>query len=404
MSVTLAKYFVPKWKLLCFTVLALACTSNSWAQAPSIVFDAQQTVGDGYSNPQALVVSSNGTVFIADTANNRIVALDTFLPNLGVNTVVSTAPYVLSAPASLALDANGNLFVGDAPTTGGRIIELYGDGNGNLTGVANPTPIASGPPLVDPIALTFDSAGTLFIGDFSANGNIYSLAAGTAALTPLTFTGLPAQFTPAALLRDASNNLYISDNGGFSQTDLGGIYKAPDTGGAATKIPTEQFSINQPSGMAFDAAGNLYVATLLGTGTGPYNAGQQVLVIPALSPTTPYILPSSGLDSGASMAFDAHGNLDVLDSVDGAVLQLSSPNPVNLGNVFVGQAGSPVLFNFEFNAPVDLRGFRVLTALSATTTRSGPADRESLHIIPTPARSTTKARPPIREFVTGPSW
>ena len=53
MSVTLAKYFVSKWKLLCFTVLALTfCTSNSWAQAPSIVFDAQQTVGYGYLGPQ----------------------------------------------------------------------------------------------------------------------------------------------------------------------------------------------------------------------------------------------------------------------------------------------------------------------------------------------------------------
>ncbi len=365
MSVTLAKYLVSKWKLLCFTVLALAiCASNSWAQAPSIVFDAQQTAGFGYLSPQkigpqALAVSSNGTVFIADTGNNRIIALDTFLPQPGVNNVVSTAPFVLNAPASLALDAHGNLFVGDAPTTGGRIIEIYGDGNGNLT-TANPTPIVSGAPLVDPIALTFDSAGTLFIGDFSANGNIYSLAAGTTALTPLTFTGLPAQFAPAALLRDASNNLYISDNGGFSQTDLGGIYKAPDAGGAATPIATQQFIVNQPSGMTFDAAGNLYVATLLGTGTG-YNPGQQVLVIPAASPATPYILPSSGLNSGASMAFDAHGNLDVLDSVDGSVIQLSSPNPVNLGNVFVGQVGSPVLFNFEFNAPVDLRGFRVLT-------------------------------------------
>ena len=139
MSVTLAKYFVPKWKLLCFTVLALAvCASKSWAQAPSIVFDAQQTVGTMYSNPQSLAISSNGTVFIADTANNRIVALDTFLPLLGVNNVVSTAPYVLSAPSALALDAHGNLFVGDAPTTGGRIIELYGDGNGNLTGVCKP--------------------------------------------------------------------------------------------------------------------------------------------------------------------------------------------------------------------------------------------------------------------------
>jgi sugar lactone lactonase YvrE len=379
MSVTLAKYFVPKWKLLCFTVLALTCTSNSWAQAPSIVFDAQQTVGDGYSSPQSLVISSNGTVFIADTANNRIVALATFLPGLGSNTVALTAPYVLSAPSSLALDAHGNLFVGDAPATGGRIIELYGDGNGNLTGIANPTPIVPGAPLINPISLTFDSAGTLFIGDADTLtfedlppnvGTIYSVAAGTTTLTPLTFTGLPAQFAPAALLRDASNNLYISDNGGFGtppNTTLGGIYKAPDTGGVATKIPTEQFVINQPSGMAFDASGNLYVATLLGTAQ-KYNAGQQVLVIPAASPTTPYILPSSGLDSGASLAFDSHGNLDVLDSVDGAVLQLSSPNPVNLGNVTLGGPPGPsVLFNFEFNAPVDLRGFRVLTQGDVST-------------------------------------
>jgi hypothetical protein len=379
MSVTLAKYAVSKWKLLCFSVLALAvCPSKSWAQAPSIVFDAQQTVGTMYSLPQSLVISSNGTVFIADTANNRIVALDTFLPLPGVNNVVSTAPYVLSAPSALALDAHGNLFVGDAPASGGRIIELYGDGNGNLNGTANPAPIASGAPLVNPISLTFDSAGTLFIGDLGTLdlsdpppnvGFIYSMAAGTTALTPLTFTGVPAQFIPAALLRDASNNLYFSDNGGFGtppNTTLGGIYKAPDTGGAATKIPTQQFVINQPSGMAFDALGNLYVATLLGTAQ-TYNAGQQVLVIPAASPNTPYILPSNGLDSGASLAFDSHGNLDVLDSVDGAVLQLSSPNPVNLGNVFLGSIGSPVLFNFEFNTPVDLRGFRVLTQGDVST-------------------------------------
>jgi len=380
MSVTLAKYFVPKRKLLCFTVLALAvCASKSWAQAPSIVFDAQQTAGIGYSGPQALAISSNGTIFIADTANNRIVALAPFLPGLGANTVALTAPYVLSAPAALALDAHGNLFVGDAPTTGGRIIELYGDGNGNLTGVANPTPIVPGAPLINPISLTIDSAGTLFIGDADTLtfedlppnvGTIYSVAAGTTTLTPLTFTGLPAQYAPAALLRDASNNLYISDNGGFGtppNTTLGGIYKAPDTGGAAIVIPTQQFSINQPSGMALDAAGDLYVATLLGTGKG-FNSGQQVIVIPAASPTTPYILPSSGLDSCASMAFDQHGNLDVLDSVDGAVLQLSSSNPVNLGNVTLGgQPGPSVLFNFEFNAPVDLRGFRTLTQGDVST-------------------------------------
>jgi hypothetical protein len=214
--------------------------------------------------------------------------------------------------------------------------------------------------------MTFDSAGTLFIGDYSPNGTIYSLAAGSTTLTPLTFTGaLPAQFTPGALLRDSSNNLYIADNG-FGLTDLGGIFKAPATGGVSTKVATELFSINQPSGLAFDAVGNLYVLTLLGSGTG-YNPGQQVLIIPAASPTTPYILPNNGINTSSSMAFDNRGNLDVLDSQDGAVIQLSSPNPVNLGNVFVGQAGSPVQFNFEFNAPVTLRGFQVLSQGDVST-------------------------------------
>jgi sugar lactone lactonase YvrE len=376
MSVTLAKYFVSKWKLFCFPVLALAfCASNSWAQAPSIVFDAQQTVGFNYSSPQGIAVSSNGTVFIADTGNNRIIALDTFLPKPGVNNVVSTAPYVLNAPETIALDAHGNLFVGDAPATGGRIIELFGDGNGNLSTTATPKVIVSGPPFVNPISLTFDSAGTLFIGDLGfllsnnpppVTGSIYSLKAGATTPQLLTFTGLPAQFAPAALLRDASNNLYFSDNAGFSPTDLGAIYKAPDTGGTATPIPTQQFTINQPSGMAFDAAGNLYVATLLGTGAG-YNPGQQFLVIPAASPTTPYILPNNGINGGASMAFDPQGNMDIADSVDGAVIQLSAPNPVNLGNVFLGQIGFGVQFNFEFNKPVNLRGFRVLSQGDVST-------------------------------------
>jgi sugar lactone lactonase YvrE len=381
MSVTLAKYFVSKRKLFCFPVLALAfCASNSWAQAPSIVAIAQQTVGIQYSSPQSIAVSSNGTIFVADTGNNQIIALDTLLPQPGVNNVVKTAPYVLNAPQTIALDANGNLFVGDAPATGGRIIELFGDGNGNLTGTANPTPIVSGPPLVNPISLTFDSAGTLFIGDLGfllsnptpppISGSIYSLKAGTTTPQLLTFSGLPAQFAPAALLRDASNNLYFSDNGGFGtppNTTLGGIYKAPDTGGAATKIPTQQFSINQPSGMAFDAAGNLYVATLLGTGTG-FNPGQQFLVIPAASPATPYLLPNDGINSGAGLAFDPQGNLDIADSADGDVIQLSAPNPVSLGNdVFLGQIGFGVQFNFEFNAPVNLRGFRVLSQGDVST-------------------------------------
>jgi sugar lactone lactonase YvrE len=356
----LAKYSVSKWKLFCFPVLTLAfCASSGWAQAPSVVVDAQQTVGFGYNQPQGIVVSKNGTVFIADTNNNQIIALDTFPPQTGVNNKVSTGTFVLSSPQALTLDANGDLFVADVQSSGGRIIELVGDGNGNLTGTAKL--IFSGALLTNPVSLSVDSTGSLFIGDYpgSGNGLIYSLASGGTTLQLLNFPGLPVQFIPTSLLRDSSSNLYIADFGNASG-GIGGVYVAPAAGGNAQPIVTGSFIINNPTGLRRDAAGNIYILSLLGTGTG-YNAGQQVVVIPAASPGTPYILPSSGLGLSSDMAFDPAGNLDVLDWADGAVLQLSSPDPVNMGNVNVGQTGLQVLFNFEFNAPTNLHGFRIVT-------------------------------------------
>ena len=371
MSVMPSKFPISKRKLLCFPVLALAfCASSAWAQAPSIVIDAQQTLGFGYHNPQSIAVSSNGTVFVADTNNNQLIALDTYAPEQGVNNVIATPGFTLSTPQALALDANGNLFVGDTPTSGGtgygRIIEFPGDGNGNVTGTGGKL-IFQGAPLVNPVSLTVDSTGTLFIGDYptaTGVGVIYSLAPGGAPVA-LNITGFPTPpYTPAALLRSGTN-LYFADNGNYSGSN-GGIYfvPVPATGGAptaATKVATGSFVINKPSGLAQDAAGDLYILSFLGPDNPTYNAGEQVVIVPAASPTTPYILPNSGLGTSSSMAFDPSGNMDVLDSQDGAVIQLSSTEAVFMGNVFVGKTGLDVLFNFEFNAPANLRGFQVVT-------------------------------------------
>ena len=370
MSVMPSKFPVSKRKLLCFPVLALAfCASSAWAQAPQVVIDAQQTLGFGYSNPQSIAVSSNGTVFVADTNNNRIIALDTYAPEPGVNNVLPLS-ITLSTPQALALDANGNLFVGDTPSTGGtgvgRIIEFPGDGNGNVPGTSGKV-IFQGAPLVNPISLTVDSTGTLFIGDYPTAtevGAIYSLAPGGAPVA-LNITGFPTPpYTPAALLRSGTN-LYFADNGNYNGSN-GGIYSVPVPGTAgapvaATAVATGSFVINKPSGLAMDAVGDLYILSFLGPDNPTYNVGEQVVIVPAASPTTPYILPNTGIGTSSSMAFDPSGNMDVLDSQDGAVIQLSSTKAVFMGNVFVGKTGLDVLFNFEFNAPANLRGFQVVT-------------------------------------------
>jgi sugar lactone lactonase YvrE len=353
----LAKDFIAKRKLFCFPALALTiCASTGWAQAPSVVITAQQSIGTVAKGAQGIAVSKNGTVFISDTNNNQILARN---PQTGVIAPVSTGAITLTFPTPIALDANGNLFVGDTPSgIGGRIVKLAGDGNGNLTGAAST--VFSGTPLTNPFGLTVDSAGTLFIGDYSldtGNGAIYSLASGGATLTPLSFSGLPTQFAPGSLFR-AGNNLYIADNGN-GNTSIGGVWFAPATGGNAQKVSTFSFSITNPTGVRLDAAGNIYILTYLTTGPG-FNSGQQIVVVPAASPGSPYILPNSGILYGTDMGFDPAGNIDVVDYAGGAVVQLSQ-NPVNMGKNSVGSSGSPIQFNFEFNEATTLRGFRAVT-------------------------------------------
>jgi sugar lactone lactonase YvrE len=363
-------YSTSKSKLFCLSALTLAvCASSSWAQVPSVVIDAQQTLGNQYKSPQSIAVSRNGTVFVADTGNNLIQVLDPFPPQVATNTPALTPGITLVAPNALALDTNGDLFVGDEPTKGvGRIVELTGDGNGNLTGAAHV--VFSGAPLVYPSALAVDGAGTLYIGDcplFLSNqcgGAIYTLPSGGTTPQPLAITGLPSQYFPAAFLVDSSSKLYIADNGDGNTNIYGGVYVVPDTGGAAQPVSTGSFTLNGPSGLAKNAAGDLYILSYLGT-TG---TTQQVVIIPALSPTTPYILPNTNLGLASGGAFDPNGNLDVLDNFNGQVVQLSSPSPVNLGSIInVGATGSPVQFNFEYNAPVTLRGFQIVTQGDVST-------------------------------------
>ncbi len=373
-----AKYSSAKWKFFfCLPVLALTlCASSAWAAAPAVVIDAQTTITSGpFNSPQSIAANNTNqdAVFIADTQNNRVVAYV-----FGGIYLISTAPYTLSTPQALALDAHGDLFIGDTPTVGGktvgRVLEMTADNTGNLTGAVQV--VFSGAPLTNPISLAVDSAGTLFIGDYDivsdtvTVGSIYSMASGATTPTPLSFTGInPATFIPAALLRDASTNLYFADNGNLSG---GSVYKAPAAGGFAQPVPTQSFVVTQPSGLAMDGAGDLFILSLLGSGTGP-NPGQQVIVIPAASPANPYILPNTGLGTSSSMTFDYQGNLDVLESAPGAVVQLQYLDGVNMGSVNVGQTGTPVQFNFEFNAAATLSSFRTVTLGDTSTelTRAG---------------------------------
>jgi sugar lactone lactonase YvrE len=366
--------FLAKYSpLFCLPVLSAAfCASSAWAQAPAVVIDAQQILSTGYNTPASIAVSKNGTVYVANQGTNQILAL---IPNPPTNTatptVVSTAPFTLVKPQALALDANGDLFIGDTPSQG-RIIKLAGDGKGNPVGPA--TLISSGSPILNPISLAVDSAGDLFIGDYPLStglGAIYKLASGAPG-TPVSagITGLPSLVTPAALLV-IGTSLIIADNGTdvppASSDEFGGVYDAPVAGGAANILPTPGFTPISPSGLAVDTAGNGYILTVLNGAL--YLPLQQILVIPVSSPTTPYVLPNTALNTSSGMAFDPSGNLDVVafTGVAGQLVQFAFVSPVNLGSIAIDQNGTQVSYNFGFNAPFTFNGFKFLTQGDTST-------------------------------------
>jgi len=187
----------------------------------------------------------------------------------------------LYGPFSVAVDSSGNLYIADQfnqrirmVDTSGNITTVAGDGTVGFAGDAG---TATSAELNNPAGVAVDSAGNLYIADSSNNairkvsGGKITTIVGSTAGTPGFYgdggPGTQAQVSnPVAVALDAAGNLYIADAGNAAIRKLtpdgtistfagqGGAGFGGD-GGFANKA---QFS--NPTGLAFDSAGNLYVA------------------------------------------------------------------------------------------------------------------------------------------------
>ena len=241
-----------------------------------------------------------GDLFIADPGNQRVRRVDhtsglistfagggTATPSSGP----ATSANILS-PKGLAFDATGNLYFSD-----GELRVLRVDTSGNITIAAGTSTsgyngdgiAASGAELSVPYDVAVDAAGNLYIADI-AN---YRVRAVNEQATPATLFGVTIQpgdiatvagdgtpgstgngglatsasLYPPAIAFDAAGNLYIVDTDSSSirrvdhTTNIITAFAGNGTaayggdGGAATSA-----SLHGPNGVAFDAAGNLYIA------------------------------------------------------------------------------------------------------------------------------------------------
>ncbi len=268
------------------------CVATQWSASAVIGAGGSDAVGESLNSPADVAIDDQGNLFIADRFNHRIRRVDA---TTGVITTVAgdgtegfsgdggaATSAQLGAPAGLAVDGLGNIFLAD---TRNHRIRRVDAGTGVITTVAGDGTLgfsgddgaATSAKLARPSDVAVDGLGNLF---FAGDGNhrvrrvdavsgiITTIAGdGTGAFSGDGGVASSAQLnSPAGLALDGLGNLFIADTlnqrirrvdaAGIISTVAGnGIWEFSGDDGAATSA-----KLALPSDVAVDGLGNLFIA------------------------------------------------------------------------------------------------------------------------------------------------
>jgi len=243
-----------------------------------------------FSNPTGIALAPSGVLYVADSAqmDPHPVRVRAITPEGTVTTLAgsSQAGYKdgwgvdaqFKSPASLTVDAEGNIYMAD--TNNHRIRRISPEGK--VTTLAGPLKsgyaagyadgLAADAQFEGPRSVAVDADGTVYVADagnhsirvISPDGRVTTLA-GAEEPGYTDGPGLEARFNfPSGIAVDTKGNLYIADTANHSirkitpkgeVTTLAGNGEPGDADG-----PASEAQFRAPEGVAVDARGNLYVA------------------------------------------------------------------------------------------------------------------------------------------------
>ena len=295
--------------------------------------------------PEGVALDGSGNLYIADTGNHRVRKVDT---SGNISTTAgagasgdggAAASATLSNPHGVALDGAGNLYIADrlnhrvrrVDAATGTISTAAGTGTSGFSGDGGAAASAT---LNFPYGVALDSSGNLYIATGSrirkvdaATGTI-STVAGTGTLGPVGDGGAATSAWlsgPDGVALDGSGNLYIAEfsghrirrvdaaTGNISTVAGTGTAGSGGDGGAAASA-----TLNRPSGVALDGAGNLYIADRSNNRVRRVDAATGIISTVAGTGTSGFggdggAAASATLNRPSGVALDGAGNLYIAD-------------------------------------------------------------------------------------------
>ncbi|MFI5141142.1 MAG: PKD domain-containing protein, partial [Bacteroidia bacterium] len=353
------------------TIHAQMITTVVGYGSPGSSGDGGIAFGAQIANPNGITFDAAGNMYVAQQGAFSIRKITT----AGIISTVAgngTSGYsgdggqataaTLNNPAGITLDTAGNIYIADYTnssirkvTNAGIISTIAGNGTGAFSGNGGQATAAE---LYNPTCVALDNKGNIYIADYGnssirkiTTAGIISNIAGNGAMG---FAGDGAAATasqlqlPSGITTDAVGNIFIADKGnnrirkinttGIINTVAGnGTAAYSGDGGQATAA-----SLNNPSGVGFDATGNMYIADKLNNVVRKVTTAGIISTVAGNNSLGASYTGDGGaaiaaqLNNPANVAFSPVGNMYIADGGNNVVRQISTPATVNSATICLG--------------------------------------------------------------------